>query len=283
MGQGSHALPVVVGIHHRQPMLLDFAAEWAQRWHAPIRVVRVHGFLDEAADLAAAARNSDGPRKQARKVIADARAHLERLGHVTAEYVVEAGSASSVLELESRRAVAVVVGTDHAPWALRLIGGDVARRVSTHAYAPVFVVPEGSVATEGGEVVLEIDEAHVSDGPVIFAFQTAMLTGSGLQVVHVVSRTAYDAASGKAGARLTQIVGRWSARYPEVRVRSALLLGDIEDEVLIASSTAQLVVIGRPNEPDRGPLLGLRVAEQVIRHSRCAVAVVPSDFGAGNR
>jgi nucleotide-binding universal stress UspA family protein len=142
----------------------------------------------------------------------------------------------------------------------------------------VFVVPDGTRVKELRDVVLEIDEANVADGPLRFAFETASQAGARLRVMHVVPRTVYLADPGEHGARLARLAEKWHAEYPGVDVSTSLVCGDVEDEAVIASASAQLVVVGRPNEPHHGQLFGLHVAEEIVRRAQCPVVVVPAEY-----
>lgn len=273
----THVPPVVVGIQHEQPALLHYAQSWAERWNAPLRVVHAYSFLEVAAELYSSD-DSTGAQDRAQQVIADAREYLEQLGPVPLEFSVNDGPATAVLEMESKHASAVVVGTDDVSRMQRLIGAEVARHVAMHSYAPVFVVPHGTRVKELRDVVLEIDEHNIADGPIRFAFETASRSGARLRVMHVVPRTVYLADPAEHGARLTRLVEAWQSRYPDTKVSPSLVCGDVEDEAVIASTSAQLMVVGRPNEPHRGQLFGLHVAEEIVRRSQCPVVVVPGEY-----
>jgi nucleotide-binding universal stress UspA family protein len=191
---------------------------------------------------------------------------------------VNDGPATAVLEMESKHASAVIVGTDDVDRMRRFMGAEVARHVAMHSHAPVFVVPFGTRVKELRDVVLEIDENNVADGPIRFAVETASRTGARLRVMHVVPRTVYLADPAEHGARLTRLVETWQSRYPGTTVSPSLVCGDVEDEAVIASTSAQLMVVGRPNEPQHGPLFGLHVAEEIVRRSQCPVVVVPAEY-----
>lgn len=272
-----HTPPVVVGIECEQPGLLHYAHSWAERWNAPLRVVHAYSFLDVASELYS---SDDGTSAQdrAQEVIDDARDYLQELGPVPLEFSLNDGPATAVLEMESKHASAVVVGTDDVSRMRRFVGAEVARHVAMHSYAPVFVVPFGTRVQELRDVVLEIDEHNIADGPIRFAFETASRAGARLRVMHVVPRTVYLADPAEHGARLTRIVETWQSRYPDTKVSPSLVCGDVQDEAVIASTSAQLMVVGRPNEPHHGQLFGLHVAEEVVRRSQCPVVVVPGEY-----
>lgn len=276
MNQLHDAPPVVVGVQHEQPGLLRYAFSWAERWHVPLRVVHAYGFLDVAADLYSSA--DGGPQDRAQEIIDDARDFIEELGPVPLEFSVNDGPATAVLEMESKHAAAVVVGTDDVNRMRRLIGAEVARHVAMHSHAPVFVVPRGTRVKELRDVVLEIDEHNIADGPIRFAFETAARAGARLRIMHVVPRTVYLADPAQHGARLTRLVETWRSRYPDTEVSPSMVCGDVEDEAVIASTSAQLMVVGRPNEPHHGQILGLHVAETIVRRAQCPVVVVPAEY-----
>lgn len=273
-----HAPPVVVGIQCEEPALLHYAYSWAERWNVALRVVHAFDFVDVAAELYSSADGGSTTHVRAQDIIDDAREYLEQLGPVPLEFSVNGGAAIEVLETEGKYATAVVVGTDHVSRLRRLAGTDVARHVAMHSHAPVFVVPRDTRVKELRDVVLEIDENNIADGPIRFAFDAASHAGARLRVMHVVPRAAYLADPGEHGTRLTRLVEKWHAEYPAVEVSPSLVCGEVEDEAVIASTSAQLMVVGRPNEPHHGHLFGLHVAEEIVRRTQCPVVVVPAEY-----
>lgn len=278
MNLPAQAPPVVVGIEHEQPALLHYAFSWAERWKVPLRVVHAYSFLEVAAELYSSAGDGTSAQDRAQEIIDDAREYLEELGPVPFEFNVNDGPATAVLEMESKHASAVIVGTDDVSRMRRFVDAEVARHVAMHSHAPVFVVPFGTRVKELRDVVLEIDENNIADGPIRFAFETASRTGARLRVMHVVPRTVYLADPAEHGSRLTRLVEKWHARYPDTEVSPSLVCGDVQDEAVIASTSAQLMVVGRPNEPHHGQVLGQHVAEEVVRRSQCPVVVVPGEY-----
>ncbi|VXC12212.1 universal stress protein [Aeromicrobium sp. 9AM] len=270
--------PIVVGIQHEQPALLRYAHSWAERWNAPLRVVHSNSFLDVASELYSTADDGASVRDRAQDVIDDARNYLAELGSVPLEFSINDGPATAVLEMESKHASAVIVGSDDVTTLRRLVGAGVARHVALHSFAPVFVVPHGARVKEIRDVVLEIDENNIADGPIRFAFDTAARSGARLRVMHVVPRTAYLADPVEHGVRLTQLVETWHPRYPHVAVSPSMVCGDADDEAVIASTSAQVMIVGRPNEPHHGQLFGLHVAEEIVRRAQCPVVVVPAEY-----
>lgn len=280
MNQRSAELPVVVGIGHEQPGLLEYAYAWADRWQVPLRVVHCYSFHDVAVDIYSTA-DSSGAQTRALALLDRAREHVQELGSIELELSLDDGFASTTLERESKHAAAVVVGAGDAGWLRRLVAADVAQYEAMHAHAPVFVVPDQAGVAELQNLVLAIDEENIAEGPVEFAFDTAARTGARLRILCVVPRIAFAAEPSRYGTHLAEITEAWSARYPRVDVTPSLLCGDVEDETLIAASSAQLIILGRPNEPRRGKIFGVPVAETVMREAACPVVIVPANFHPG--
>lgn len=276
-------MAVVVGVKEDQPELLDVAVGLAGLWDAPLRVVHAFELLVVAAEICSSEIDDDGPRRRPQRVIDDARSRLDEAGTPDTAYVLDDGAPIEVLERAGADARVLVLGADDVGRLGRMMGGEVALHVALHAPAPVVLVPPGWTAGPLRDIVLAVDEANVADGPLAFAFEIARLAGARLRVMHVVRSVDQPVDLTHQGGRLVQLVERWSERFDDVEAFPSLLSGDAADAGLIASATAQMVIVGRPDEPMRGQLLGVHVAAEIARRARCPVAVVPEAYTSAPR
>jgi nucleotide-binding universal stress UspA family protein len=75
-------------------------------------------------------------------------------------------------------------------------------------------------------------------------------------------------------AATDEAVGRWAAKYPDVRVESAVRDGQAVEQLIDASHGAALLVVGsRGHGRLAGMVLG-SVSQAAVRHAHCPVAVV---------
>ncbi|MFI1398682.1 universal stress protein [Streptomyces sp. NPDC020681] len=164
--------------------------------------------------------------------------------------------------------------------------GSVALRVTAGASRPVVLVRAGERPEDEHEdsasgpyspVVLGLDLDHACDEVLEYAFDAAALRRAPLHVVHtwmvplVPSASADDPEEEKARA-LTAALAPWRRKYPDVPVREQLFHGRAGHHLLLASTKASLMVIGRRITP--GGHLGT-TTHSVVHHVLCPVAVVP--------
>ncbi|PKV83152.1 universal stress protein [Streptomyces sp. TLI_146] len=190
--------------------------------------------------------------------------------------ILEAAATSEMLVLGSRGFTGCAA----------FLVGSVALQAAARAAGPVVLVragecPEGE--RQGGSgtgafrpVVLGLDLDHPCDELFAYAFDAAATRQAPLHVRHawavplVPSADAVDPAAEKARA-LTAALARWRRKFPETEVVERTVHGRAGRQLVMASTRASLLVIGR--RTDRlGP-----VAHTVIHHVLCPVAVVPHE------
>ena len=270
--------PVVVGVKDRQPTAVRFAVEAATARGVGVRVVHcvsplVAGDLAFATDAAWRAVGQQ-VMDAAHEVIAGAGSPPE------AEYDLSVGSPRDVLQDAASSAALVVVGTDPVGRMDRLFSGKVSEFLAKNSPAPVAIIPESTWQSTGGGVFDALDAKTLARGPLRFAFDEASRRGDRLYAVHVVApETARDDAEA-IRAEIAEVMAGWSSEYPDVRVTHRLLFEDADDGCLRASAEADLLVLGRFNDPGSRGLSAHPVLTQIARRAHCPVVVVPDAWNA---
>ncbi|MBC9715325.1 universal stress protein [Streptomyces sp. TRM66268-LWL] len=183
--------------------------------------------------------------------------------------------------------------------------GSVALGVVAHATGPVVLVrarpaepqdaprpdSDGSAQDRppAQEVVLGLDVSAPCDQLIDFAFESALLRGARLQIVHAWGDTQARTLdpSGRSLIEapqteeqwtkfVTAVLRPWQEKYPSVPVARTLAKGKPAARLLSAAEGCDLLVVGRRRRerPFPGPQTG-SVTHAVIHHARCPVAVVP--------
>ncbi|GAA3379012.1 universal stress protein [Streptomyces sannanensis] len=180
--------------------------------------------------------------------------------------------------------------------------GSVALDVTARARCPVVLVRAGerpedehlltllgapSARTPYRPVVLGLDLAQSGDELLAYAFAAAAARSAPLRVLHVwrlpllyahgrvhepLSTPDVQAVQAELERALTDALDGWRDKYPGIEVTEHLVDGRAAHHLLLASTGASLVVVGRRDSA--GPRLG-PVTHSVIHHVTCPVAVVP--------
>jgi nucleotide-binding universal stress UspA family protein len=180
-----------------------------------------------------------------------------------------------------------------------LLLGSVGVAVATHAACPVVVIRPvarrtGS-ADELDRVVVGVDGSDVSRDALAFAFEEASVRGRGLTALHAWSAAFFEA-PGRGGPftrsivedfkgdemrLLSEALAGWREKYPDVDVRQVLVHRDALEALVVASTGADLLVVGsRGRGGLRSMLLG-SVSHGLLHHARCPVAVARPAGGSG--
>ena len=167
-----------------------------------------------------------------------------------------------------------------------LLLGSVSLAVSRYAHGPVVIVRGSDPDTAHGGVVVDVDGSADSLPAIEFAYRAAATRDLPLTALHTYwdaarrdseEHTATDDQPGLDDVRalLSQSVAGMREKYPEVRDRLTLQHGFRDQQLVRASSTAALIVVGtRPRS--RLDLLHASVAATVVELAHCDVAVVPA-------
>lgn len=273
--------PTVVAVCDKQPSALLFALREACSFGSTLRVVSAYGVPPQASEL-----NTVDPgiidelRGIAQGVLDDARHFIEEQAQVPEiEYVLSPLPPVEALTDEADRARALVVGADDVPWIERLLRTKVAGHLAKHASCPVFVVPELEFPTgPDGEIVVTIDSASTSAGPLLMAFEEANARDRLLHVLHATPPGTLAADAEASRADLHDALSGWRNQYPDVMVLEADSVGDGYEVSARATYSAELVIVGRPHSHGAPFALSRPVAVKVLKNARCPVAVVPAEY-----
>ncbi|MFH8384692.1 universal stress protein [Kitasatospora sp. NPDC018058] len=217
------------------------------------------------------------------------------------------GNPAYALAATSRRSSVLVLGSRGLGGFTGLLVGSVGLRAAARTDCPVVLVPAGAggpaesggpagpdvtdePAAAPGEVVVGVQGDRPCDAVLAFAFQHAAATGARLRVME--SRDTYhgpytteapvgvreigESLAASEQVRLQDALARWRDKFPGVRTEAQVCAWSPGRMLVEASRTASLVVLGRraPAHPMAGPRLGA-VAQSVLHHTHCPVAVVP--------
>ncbi|MFD7477383.1 universal stress protein [Streptomyces sp. NPDC059837] len=221
-----------------------------------------------------------------------------RAAHPEVDVLIEqvTGRPAEVLTDAAKDAEPLVLGSRGLSGVGGFIVGSVGLAVVAHAERPVVLVrAEGDTSGTDPDVppsrpvVLGLDTRAPDDTLIGFAFEAALLRGTSLRVVHgwdappyIVHGMAPDfelnaQIAAEQGAALTEALGPWKRKFPDLRIVEDSLSGKAADHLVDASSEASLVVVGRRI---RRAALGAHigpVTHAVLHHATAPVAVVPHD------
>lgn len=169
----------------------------------------------------------------------------------------------------------MVLGADDVALLQRVAVTDVARRAALRSACPLVVVPPGAAHPVMTEILVAVDVHNVVEDALGFAFDIADRTGADLRAVTVLPPKMEVEERAWCEGRLQGHLAHWGEVFPHVDSRAEVILGDPGDELAREALDAQLVVVGHPNQPHRGPLFGRHVASSLLRAAPSAVAVVP--------
>jgi len=284
--------PVVVGVDGTEANLgaVLFAVEEASRRAAPLRLVHVVPDRVAVSPLVPA---TPVDLSDTGEVILR-RAERQVRG-VAPDLLVEArlrhGNRAAQLARSAQESTTLVVGRDDRPAVERLLRGDTATAVASHAAVPVVEVPAdwrppGPDRTSRGTVVVGLKSPVYADAVLADAFERARERSADLVVVHawklpsgydevVDGHGELDEWERTATRELEALLASWRAAYPEVAVATRVVHEHPAQALVHASEEADLVVVlrhahGSPSTSHLGS-----VARAVLRSSDCPVRVVP--------
>ncbi|WP_329241521.1 universal stress protein [Streptomyces sp. NBC_01478] len=292
-------LPLVVGVDGSAPSVLavDWAVDEAARLGLSLRLV--HAFVPERDHAAPALTGGPEPpseRVPVEDVVTGAAARARRRDadvQVDAEAVP--GDALPVLLEESRHASALVIGVRGLGELTGLLLGSVGPALAVRAHCPVMVVrgDDAGLAGRHERVLLGAGDPGTGGEAVRFAFREAEARGCTLDIVRAWKRPARRTADrsrqapesarrheAHASALLDTLLRDAVLDHPRVRVRTTTVEGSARSQMVKRSAAADLVVVGARR--GRRPL-GLRpgrIAQALVHHAKCPVAVVPLSGGS---
>lgn len=261
-------------------------SETALRWAA--REARARGtelrmclaFAPEGLDLLIEPSVYGLAQKKGKEILAEGVRHAEAmLGPGRTRSVLVSGSAAPMLCEFSRTVGMVVVGSRGRGELAGLLLGSVSRRVAGYAQGPVVVVRgEWQRANDGARpVAVGVDGSPGAQAALAFAFEEAALHRVPLLAVCALADApASLGAAHRMEEDFAHLMETQEKEHPEVPVLREVPNGSPRSALLAAADGAQLLVVG-----SRGlaGLAGMRlgsVAEAVLHHAPCPVAVVHS-------
>ncbi|WP_448319821.1 universal stress protein, partial [Streptomyces sp. CO7] len=252
--------------------------------------------------------SSDEQERWVRQGVEDSvRGLAERHPGLTVSTHIGRGEAPEGLLEASEGAGMLVLGSRGRGLLLGFLLGSVGRQVIAEAGLPVVLVradvkdngderdvrgdedAEGGAGPAGEIVVGQHGEPEDSAGTLRFAFETAAACGAPVRAVRAWALPpvfAYSPGSlrllDEAGGpvpferkALSTALAPWRERFPDVPVTEHVEMGSAGEVLLSASAGARLTVVGRrAHRSAVGSRLG-SVADAVIHHAPCPVAVVP--------
>jgi nucleotide-binding universal stress UspA family protein len=272
---------------------LEWAAVEAGRRGAELRVAhvweprRVSGAEEHSG-------SSDEQERWVRQGVEDSvRGLAERHPGLTVSTHIRQGEAPEGLLETADGARMLVLGSRGRGLLLGFLLGSVGRQVIAEADLPVVLVradvKKDDTATSGEIVVGQHGEPEDSAETLRFAFETAAACGAPLRAVRAWSLPpvfAYSPGSlrllDEAGGpvpferrALATALAPWRERFPDVAVTEHVEMGSAGEVLLSSSAGARMTVVGRrAHRSAIGSRLG-SVADAVIHHAPCPVAVVP--------
>jgi nucleotide-binding universal stress UspA family protein len=163
--------------------------------------------------------------------------------------------------------------------------GSSALQVPARAHGPVLVVRDPGEATDG-RIVVGVDGSAGADAALEFAFEEAALRGWTLEALYgcwepgSVADTEIALFADKAelehvcGTTLQRAVAPWLVKYPQVSVRTSLVMEGPRRALLNAAEGADLIVMGDRGARGLHPQLLGGTTLAMLQLAPCTVAVV---------
>jgi nucleotide-binding universal stress UspA family protein len=288
-------MPVVAGVDGSDESLraVKWAALEAHRRRAPLRIVSVPALL-----LRMRAR-PQGPETAAAMLQGESCRALDeavtRSREVAPRQLIDAGLLTGppavAVTQSGSGALMLVLGARGSGGFAAMMLGSVSRYAAMQATCPVVVVREETSAVHR-EVVVGIRDPRDADNTLAYAFDEAALRGATLIAVHSWhwSRSVrgdhadYGDATGRlpdarhiaaeADVNLSEMLRAWRDKYPAVTVWQDVVHDHPAHVLASYSARADLVVIGRRDQPGSHPAIG-GIQHALLNHARGPVAIVP--------
>jgi len=188
----------------------------------------------------------------------------------------------TLLEL-SEKAALVVVGSRGRGPIKSLLLGSVSLAVSREARCPVVVVRPGDAGVARNGVLVGADGTERSVATVEFAYRQASLHQLPLTIMHCFwdarPGTEEEPVATDVRLELAESLAGLAEKYPEVQARTELVRGMADERLVRASQRMDLVVVGAHHGGTLTTLLYGSIANAVLEHATCPVAIVPEPEG----
>lgn len=286
---------IVVGVDGSEPAAaaLDWAVREASRQNRPLTVVHACGVPGAMQDFEDIVANERGLRSVGRSIARDAVAEVRHAeSTIGVESVVTMGHPETVLVEASESADMVVLGARGRGTVASALLGSVSAVLARESVSPVVVVrefeQEPAADDEPLPVVVGVDGTAVSTSAVEFAFRMASVRRAPLTVLHATwdlrekASSLVDLRSYSAKVNLSEDEERLVAetvaglceKYPDVAVTETYRRGDPVRQLVEASRSACLVVVGTRGRRLLATTLLGSVSRGVVERAYCPVAVV---------
>lgn len=289
----NHQGAIVVGLgqlHGGRPEL-DWAAREASCRNRPLHVVRAYHLSQATFPW-----ESNADRLISISLRRDAEARVERavthLGTKWPDVAVETfavdGIPWDVLCDASVEAELTVLGSRGLKTVGSAMLGSVSTVVAARASGPVVVV-EGppADAREQAEVVVGVDGSDLTEQVIGFAIDFAATHQRPMRAVYCwnpdllaeMSWRPTPPAPERAERWLAEAVAGWAEKYPDVVLRTGVVRGYPASALVEQSAAQEILVVGsRARHARTAALLG-SVAQSVLHHATCPVAVIHAGSG----
>ncbi|GAA2760518.1 universal stress protein [Actinopolymorpha rutila] len=274
--------PVVVGVDGtaESRLALQWAIDEARNRMLPLRIVVSH-------ELPATMRGMDelGTDVENADVNAAVSIARDQLDPDSVSRAVSDERPAPAILRQAEDAELVVVGSRSRSAVASVVLGSVSSAVAHHARCPVIVARATKEHSPAGpRVIVGVDGSECSERAVAFAFEEAAGRGLPLVAVHCWRLEHPDEAQWDADAFsrrrdehmlwLAESLAGFGSKFPDVPVTTSVLEG--RPAVLLSESSrgAELVVVGSRGRGGLERMLLGSVAESLLHHAHCSVAVV---------
>ncbi|MET9022756.1 universal stress protein [Actinopolymorpha sp. NPDC004070] len=276
--------PVVVGVDGtaESRLALQWAIEEARNRMLPLRIVVSH-------ELPAPMRGIDELDTEAETADVDAAVTIARdqldPDQVSRAVVADRPAPAILGEAEDAGAELIVVGSRARSTVASVVLGSVGSAVAHHARCPVIVARASKEHSPAGpRVIVGVDGSECSERAVEFAFEEAAGRSLPLVAIHCWRLEHPDEAQWDADAFsrrrdehmvwLAESLAGFRSKYPDVAVTTSVLEGRAAVLLSESSRGAELVVVGSRGRGGLERMLLGSVAESLLHHAHCSVAVV---------
>lgn len=224
--------------------------------HVLVSALDVVDSLETSSELGAAA------------VVAELETLLEGAKAPSTSVTTVLTAPGPALVREAQHAYLTVLGSRAHGALASMVLGSVSQHVTRHAPGPVVVVREPQDPTST-RIVVGVDGSSGSQAALEFAFEHADRTDAPLAVLHAAHQE-----GATADALVHEQVSPLADKYPAVAVETQTSGASPDQALVDASRAAALVVVGSRGRGALAALLKGSIAQSVLQHSHCSVAVV---------
>lgn len=206
-------------------------------------------------------------------------------------YRAEEGDAVSVLVRLSEHARVAIVGARGRGGFLGRILGSVSTALPAHSVCPTIVVAQRRAEAADSAVAVAVDGSDAGRLAMFTAAEVAHSRGTALELVCVLPRgeewlywyPTLELSSEVTGRRKNELKAGLekeatavTRQYPDLKVSTAVTLGDPTEILIDVTKTVSLTVLGtRGRGPVRSALMG-SVSRGVLHHAEGPVMIVPT-------